>query len=59
MRLVALLIVLSGCASTTQEPAASENGVDRARMATVESQAARSGVRVFWVNPPLKASTSP
>jgi hypothetical protein len=58
--LAVLGIVLAGCASTAQEPAAvGENGVDRARMATVEQQAARNGVRVHWVNPPLKPSTSP
>lgn len=59
MRLIALVFVLSGCASTAQEPSVPENGVDRAKMATVEAQAARSGVRVHWVNPPLKPSTSP
>ena len=57
MRLLTLLLVLSGCASTAPEPVARENGVDRARMAIIEQQAAGRGVQVHWVNPPLKPAT--
>ena len=57
MRLLALLVFLSGCTTVAQEPAVQENGVDRARMSIIEQQAAGRGVRVHWVNPPLKSST--
>jgi len=49
---------LCGCASAPKaELAVSDDGVDRARMTIIEEQAARSGVRVFWMNPPRKPST--
>jgi hypothetical protein len=59
MKLQLLLAIgafgLCGCASTPKsELAVSDDGVDRARMAIIEERAARSGVRVFWMNPPRK-----
>jgi hypothetical protein len=49
-----LLVFLTGCA-TAEAPVVQENGVDRARMSIIEQQAAGRGVRVHWVNPPLKS----
>ena len=62
MKLLLLLAIaalgLCGCASAPKsELAVSDDGVDRASMAIIEEQAARSGVRVFWMNPPRKPST--
>jgi type IV pilus biogenesis protein CpaD/CtpE len=63
MRLPLLLAIaalgFAGCASAPKSELATtdDNGVDRARMAVIEQQALRSGVRVFWVNPPRKPST--
>jgi hypothetical protein len=61
MRLALLLAVATigagGCASTAQPgPAARDDGLDREKMSRVEQQAQRTGVRVHWVNPPLKPS---
>jgi hypothetical protein len=46
-------LVLAGCASA---PPSSQSGseVDHQQMATVERAAARSGVRVIWLNAPTK-----
>ena len=62
MKLPLLLAIAAlgfcGCASTPKsEPATSYDDVDHARMAIIEEQAARSGVRVFWMNPPRKPSS--
>src|SRR5882762_11625202 len=59
MKLPLLLAIaalgLCGCASTPKSGlATSYDDVDHARMAIIEEQAARSGVRVFWMNPPRK-----
>lgn len=61
MRLALLLAIatigVGGCTSTAQQdPALRDDGIDRAKMTAVEQQAERSGVRVFWVNPPRKHS---
>jgi len=62
MKLPLLLAIAAlgfcGCASTPKsELTVNDDGVDRARMTIIEEQAARSGVRVFWMNPPRKPST--
>jgi len=63
MKLPLLLAIaalgLCGCASAPKSELATgyDDGVDRARMAIIEERAARSGVRVFWMNPPRKPST--
>lgn len=67
MRLALLLTVAvigaGGCASKAQPgPAVRDDGIDREKMAVIETQAQRSGVQVHWVNPPRKPSkevTSP
>jgi hypothetical protein len=61
MRLALLLAVAAmacgGCTSMSQtQPAARDDGIDRGKMAVVETVAERSGVRVYWVNPPRKSS---
>jgi len=62
MRLPLLVAIaalgFAGCASAPKSELAAtdDNGVDRARMAVIERQALRSGVRVFWVNPPSKSA---
>ena len=62
MRLTVLLtlaaLALGGCKSMSQtEPVAvRDDGVDRDKMAQVERAAERSGARVHWVNPPVKAT---
>lgn len=61
MRLALLLTLaavgLGSCAAMRQtEPVVRDDGVDREKMAVIEQQARRSGVRVHWVNPPLKPS---
>jgi hypothetical protein len=54
MRLALLLAIASlgfgGCSALQRTEAA--NGLDHEKMSAVEQQAQRSGVRVFWVNPP-------
>ncbi len=63
MRLPPLLAIaalgFAGCASAPKSELATsyDDGVDRARMTIIEERAARSGVRVFWMNPPRKPST--
>jgi type IV pilus biogenesis protein CpaD/CtpE len=62
MKLPLLLAIaalgLCGCASAPKsELATSYDDVDHASMAIIEERAARSGVRVFWMNPPRKPST--
>ena len=65
MRLLLLLAIagfgLAGCASAPKPEGATagDDGVDHAKMGVIEEQALRSGVRVFWVNPPRKPSTPP
>jgi uncharacterized protein YceK len=53
-----LLFVASGCASADKAaPATAEmRDVDEAKMQQIEDQAARRGVRVYWINPPRKAA---
>ena len=54
---------LVGCASVTVPSAVSRDGThltpDTERMAIVERQATRFGVKVIWVNPPLKSVSGP
>jgi uncharacterized protein YceK len=59
MRVALLLAVasmgLGGCASLSQtEPVERDDGIDRAKVTAVETQAQRTGVRVHWVNLPRK-----
>ena len=55
--LLTLAIGLGGCAAMRQtEPVARDDGIDREKMAQVEHQAQRTGVKVHWVNPPLKST---
>ncbi len=59
-RLLAIAALgFAGCASAPKSELATsyDDGVDRARMTIIEERAARSGVRVFWMNPPRKPST--
>ena len=62
MRLALLVslaaLALGGCKSTAQTDAVTvrDDGVDRDKMAQVERAAERSGAKVQWVNPPLKAA---
>ena len=57
MRLALLLAIASlgfgGC-TALQKTEVAANGLDHEKMTAVEQQAQRSGVRVFWVNPPRK-----
>jgi len=48
-----LAILLSGCTTYSSEPISQ---VDQAAVSRVEQAAARSGVKVYWVNPPQKPS---
>lgn len=63
MKLPLLLAIaalgFAGCASAPRSELATadDDGVDYARMTAIEQQALRSGVRVFWMNPPRKPST--
>ncbi len=54
---------LVGSASAPVPSAVSRDGTylapDTDRMAIVERQAMRFGVKVIWVNPPLKSVSSP
>lgn len=67
MRRIALGIVtgvgLIGCASLPAPSADLRPGgylePDTERMAIVERQAARLGVKIIWVNPPLKSVSNP
>jgi uncharacterized lipoprotein YmbA len=54
-----LTVLAGGCAST--EPPLTTVGlrdVDQPKMDAVEEAAARRGVRVYWMNPPLKPEAS-
>lgn len=60
---LASLILLAGCASTptpdtSSTTSAATRNVDHAYVNAVDRQASRTGVRVFWVNPPRKKDGS-
>ena len=60
MRLALLLAVLAvgaGCAGVPSDAASGFAQPDAARMSVIESQAARYGTRVYWINPPLKPAS--
>lgn len=58
--LVVASSALAGCAGMAQSPnyrstlEPSRYEVDAKRMATVNTQARANGIRVVWVNPPIK-----
>lgn len=55
--LLTLAVGLAGCGSIGKNGMPPrDDGVDRDKMAQVEKAAERSGARVHWVNPPLKAT---
>jgi hypothetical protein len=59
MRLIlAVVIMLVACGCTRTPPGPSFSDIDEAKMSQIEERAARSGVRVYWLNPPRKASAS-
>jgi hypothetical protein len=51
-----LTALCAGCASSP--PVVGYRDVDEAKMSQVEENASRTGVRVFWVNPPRKPAGS-
>ena len=55
--LIAIGVAGSGCAYVSNEAPAGFSEPDSARMSAIESQAARYGTRVYWINPPLKPSS--
>jgi uncharacterized protein YceK len=55
--LIAVGVAASGCASVSNEAPAGLSAPDSARMSAIESQAARYGTRVYWINPPLKPAS--
>ena len=53
---LAMTLVASACASPDKPlTTVGIRDVDEAKMQQVEDAAARRGVRVYWINPPLKA----
>jgi hypothetical protein len=55
MRLTLVLaIALVGCGCTRTPPGPNYSDVDEAAMGRIEEGAARTGARVYWVNPPRK-----
>lgn len=49
------LFLLAGCASTpSPDTSQTIRNVDHAYVNAVDRQASRTGVRVFWVNPPRR-----
>ncbi len=53
--LLSLALLLPGCAAVSNSPATQ---VDEQAVARVEQAAARAGVKVYWVHPPLKLVTA-
>lgn len=54
---LAITLVAGGCASADKPlTTVGIRDVDETKMQQVEDAAARRGVRVYWVNPPLKAA---
>jgi hypothetical protein len=54
---LAVTLVAGACASADKQAtpvAAGMRDVDEAKMQQVEDEAARRGVRVYWINPPRK-----
>ena len=49
-----LLIVLPGCAQQPVARAQAESRLDKQKIAAVEQEAGRLGVKVVWINPPEK-----
>lgn len=60
---LASAVGLVGCASVPAPNAVAADGPrltpDTERMAIVERQAVRFGVKIIWVNPPLKSVSNP
>ncbi|HYR33958.1 MAG TPA: hypothetical protein VEQ87_06675 [Burkholderiales bacterium] len=52
--LLALTIVLATGSCTRTPPGPNYNDADEAAMGRVEESAARTGARIYWVNPPRK-----
>ncbi len=49
---------LAGCSTVPSKDMASRGSVvDQTRVAAVERLAARTGTRVYWINPPTKPTT--
>ena len=48
-------VLLGGC---TTLPQGSVSGVDEQTVARVETAAARNGVKVYWMNKPLKSTAA-
>jgi hypothetical protein len=59
MRLALMALIAGVVAACTSAPKADSATLelDTAKMATVEKQANRVGVQVFWVNPPRKPAS--
>jgi hypothetical protein len=60
MRLALVIAVLAlgaGCAAVPSDAASGLAQPDSARMSAIESQAARYGTRVYWINPPQKPAS--
>ena len=54
-----LTLVAGACASADQsDSAVGMQGVDEAKIQAVEEAAEHRGVRVYWMNPPRKPSSS-
>jgi ABC-type phosphonate transport system ATPase subunit len=54
LALVIAAAVLAAACSSPSQPMVDYRDVDEAKMSQVEENAQRTGVRVFWVNPPRK-----
>jgi hypothetical protein len=56
LAIVLTVTVLAGACASTEPPLTTVGlrDVDQAKMDAVEEAAARNGVRVFWINPPLR-----
>ena len=60
MRLIVVLAIAAlsgGCMSAPKTGAVASTDVDAAKMALIEKHAARVGVQVIWINPPLKSAS--
>ena len=56
---LAVTLVAGACASSDRADApVAIPGVDQAKMQAVEEAAEHRGVRVYWMNPPLKPADS-
>lgn len=57
---VLTLTLAAGACASSDEPQApvGMRGADEAKMHAIEEAAERTGARVYWVNPPVKPSSS-